>query len=167
MGTLSTYKESRNIQAKTQLTTALVQNGFLQFLVLLAMNITTMVLDQLSVASDSLILQNASYFLYVQDVINSILLSHFIINLRSKSPLNGNISQPSQLTSTTVEFASTSILGDIGEPLNDSYGLGIADVDYQNVMGSTLPMGGDDSLLHDNTANDTTEVIALCEIDRA
>ncbi|KAK7686415.1 hypothetical protein QCA50_010639 [Cerrena zonata] len=64
----------------------------------------------------------ASYFIYIQGVLNAILLSHFILDLRSIYLTDSNPSQTSH-SHTTLQFVAN-IQGNIGASLNDSWATG-------------------------------------------
>ncbi|KAK7675886.1 hypothetical protein QCA50_021178 [Cerrena zonata] len=121
VATLSTYRDSKKAKVKTRLTTTLIHNGFLQFLGLLAMNVIAVFLNIFSIASSSPTAPHATYFITLLDAVHSILLSNFMINLRSVYQSTGNLSDPGR-QSLSIHFAS-SILGNIGAPLNSSWAL--------------------------------------------
>ena len=66
------------------------------------------------------------------DRVNSILLQHFMINLRSVYATDGNQSVSGQ-QSIGVNFANT-VLGNIGAPLNGSWVNGADHVDYDEYV---------------------------------
>lgn len=63
--------------------------------------------------------------------VHSILLSNFMINLRSVYQSTGNLSDPVQ-QSLSMQFAS-SVLGNIGAPLNSSWALNMDDSEQDSL----------------------------------
>ncbi|KAK7688747.1 hypothetical protein QCA50_008286 [Cerrena zonata] len=91
----------------------------MQFGILLLLNILAVLLDILAVAADST-LTNSSEFIFIKDVLNSIILSHFILSLRSTYLTTNNPSQTS-LKQSSLHFASA-VEGNMGASLNGSWG---------------------------------------------
>ncbi|KAK7688752.1 hypothetical protein QCA50_008291 [Cerrena zonata] len=89
------------------------------FSILLLLNILVVLLDILTVASQSS-LPNASQFVVIQQVLTSIILSHFILSLKSTYHIADNPSQTSSRQSS-LHFASA-IEGNMGASLSGSWG---------------------------------------------
>ncbi|KAK7683435.1 hypothetical protein QCA50_013266 [Cerrena zonata] len=98
----------------------MIHNGSIQFGILLLLNIFAMILDVLAVASTNDGATNASEFIYIQWILTSIILSHFILDLRSIYHTTKNPSQTSSKLSS-LHFASA-IEGNMGATLATSLG---------------------------------------------
>ncbi|KAK7677148.1 hypothetical protein QCA50_019857 [Cerrena zonata] len=111
--TLSILKISQTTGTRTKLAFMLFCNGFLHFGILLILYIVAIVLDVFTVAN-TLPNKHTSLFIYIQMIIGSILLSHFILDLRSMYPTNSDSASTSQKSSTSIE-------GNFGDALNCSW----------------------------------------------
>ncbi|KAK7693364.1 hypothetical protein QCA50_002932 [Cerrena zonata] len=125
--TLSTtwgiFKAGQQLRTQTSITTVLIQNGSIQFCTLLLLNVVAMILDLLSVTNlKSNSSQDETLFIVIQEIFNSIVLSHFILNLRSIYHIDSD-SKPSFDQHSTVHFA-TFIEGNMGTSLSTSWIVG-------------------------------------------
>ncbi|CAL1698255.1 unnamed protein product [Somion occarium] len=113
--TANVFKASQSLQVKTSITILIVHNGALQFIAFLVLNTISMTLDTLSVALLSTVASNSSQVLTINSSITSILLSHFLLDLRSiyQSDSNNSNSEPG----STIHFAN-SIVGNMGATLD-------------------------------------------------
>ncbi|KAK7693029.1 hypothetical protein QCA50_002594 [Cerrena zonata] len=118
--TIYILREDGEVRATSKLTTTLVYGGSLQFSILLLLNIFAVILDILAVASNNGSIKNASVFIYIKDVLTSIIISHLILSLRSISHKSNNLSQTSS-NQSSVHFASA-IEGNIGATLSTAWG---------------------------------------------
>ncbi|KAK7688683.1 hypothetical protein QCA50_008221 [Cerrena zonata] len=116
--TVYIIKMDKAVRVSSKLTTTLAYNGSIQFGILLIVNILAVILDVLSVATDGEGAK-ASVFIYMQNVITSIVLSHFILSLRSIYHTTNNFTHPPSKNSSVL-FASA-IEGNMGATLSASW----------------------------------------------
>ncbi|KAJ3486505.1 hypothetical protein NLI96_g4200 [Meripilus lineatus] len=104
-------KMANKANTKVSLPVMFPRDGTVYFLILLAMNIVCLVSDAVSLgqASDF----GPTAIIDIQDAISSVLISHFILDLRSVYSSRG-ISNPTAMSS--VRFA-TQAVGNLGAPL--------------------------------------------------
>ncbi|KAK7688708.1 hypothetical protein QCA50_008246 [Cerrena zonata] len=107
--------------------------GSMQFGILLLLNILAILLDILAVAVNGSSFPNASVFIYIQTVLTSIILSHFILSLRSVYHTASNSSQTSSKQSS-LHFASA-IEGNMGASLSGSWGSNREEDDEEDTEG--------------------------------
>ncbi|KAK7688760.1 hypothetical protein QCA50_008299 [Cerrena zonata] len=107
--------------------------------ILLLLNILAVLLDILAVAGDGDSLPNASEFINIQQVLTSIILSHFILSLKSTYHTTNNLSQTSSKQSS-LHFASA-VEGNMGSSLSGSWGSNIEEdeEDTEGVQYSDYP----------------------------
>ncbi|KAK7676586.1 hypothetical protein QCA50_020462 [Cerrena zonata] len=103
------WETDRRVKSLSKITVMLIQNGFLQFFVLFISNIIVVILDILAIGNFVKVV-NASYFIYIQQILTSILLSHFILDLRALNPStqrthNSSISAGGSGKVSLIEFA--------------------------------------------------------------
>ncbi|KAK7683429.1 hypothetical protein QCA50_013260 [Cerrena zonata] len=98
----------------------MIYGGSIQFGILLLLNILAVLLDVLAVASNSTGGPDVSAFINIQQALTSIVLSHFILNLRSIYHTTSNPLQTSSRQSS-LYFASA-IEGNMGATLSASFG---------------------------------------------
>ncbi|KAK7689103.1 hypothetical protein QCA50_007794 [Cerrena zonata] len=109
------FRASNQINIQTSVTSILLKNGSVQFLVLLILNIVSMVLDLLSIAAVAG--DNVTTFIYINEALGSILLSRFLLDLRSVFYTGDTHDELPDRVESTVHFA-TSIVGNMGATLN-------------------------------------------------
>ncbi|KAK7693026.1 hypothetical protein QCA50_002591 [Cerrena zonata] len=137
--TIYIFREREEVRAGSKLTTRLAYGGSMQFGLLLLLNILAVLLDILAVAASSTTFPNTSQFLFIQNVLTSIILSHFILNLRSTYLTTNNPSQTSSKQSS-LHFASA-VEGNMGSSLSGSWGSNIEEdeEDTEGVQYSDYP----------------------------
>ncbi|CAL1703597.1 unnamed protein product [Somion occarium] len=113
--TRAIFKTSLQLHTDTNVTTILFRNGSLQFFVLLILNAITMTLDILSIAATAG--DTVTTFIFINEGLASVLLSRFLLDLRSVYLADGDGSDP---TVSSVRFAA-SVIGNMGAPLNASW----------------------------------------------
>ncbi|KAK7688710.1 hypothetical protein QCA50_008248 [Cerrena zonata] len=118
--TIYIFREGAEVRVGSKLTTRLAYGGSMQFGILLLLNILAVLLDILAVAGNGITSPNASEFIFIQQVLNSIILSHFILSLRSTYHTTSNPSQTSSKQSS-LHFASA-VEGNMGASLSGSWG---------------------------------------------
>ncbi|KAK7680833.1 hypothetical protein QCA50_016143 [Cerrena zonata] len=119
--TIDVVKESRRLHIKTGLSTLLIRNGSLQFLILLLLNATNVALNVLNIAA---VTSASSFFFYINLSVSSMLVSRFLLDLRSVY-LSGQ-GHDSLNSTSTIRF-SDSIIGNIGAPLDTSVAFNAGD----------------------------------------
>ncbi|CAL1698436.1 unnamed protein product [Somion occarium] len=121
--TASIYKRSRTSGARAPTVKVLLHNGSVQFIVLLLLNSVTVLLDVLNIAVPIVgQTPSASCFIFINDALTSIVVSRFILDLRSVY-LSADGDQQTQPSVSTVHFASV-IAGNIGASLHGSWATG-------------------------------------------
>ncbi|KAK7688733.1 hypothetical protein QCA50_008272 [Cerrena zonata] len=118
--TIYIFREKAEVRASSKLTTRLAYGGSMQFGTLLVLNILAVLLDILAVAESGDSFPNSSEFIFIQQVLTSIILSHFILSLRSTYLTTNNPSQTSSKQSS-LHFASA-VEGNMGASLSGSWG---------------------------------------------
>ncbi|KAK7688790.1 hypothetical protein QCA50_008330 [Cerrena zonata] len=113
--TLYIFKMDQEVRANSKLTSALLLNGSVHFGVLLILNVILVVLDVLSTSGSFANGEDFSIFIVVEEVINSIILSHFILDLRSIYHTPNNTANATS-QSSTLRFASV-LEGNMGATL--------------------------------------------------
>ncbi|KAK7690786.1 hypothetical protein QCA50_005886 [Cerrena zonata] len=116
--TIYIFKEDAQVRANSKLTTTLAYGGSIQFSVLLILNILAALLDVLAIAGDGSIASYSSSFIYIQQVLTPIILSHFILSLHSIYHTSNNSTQSTSKQSS-LQFASA-IEGNMGASLSAS-----------------------------------------------
>ncbi|KAK7688753.1 hypothetical protein QCA50_008292 [Cerrena zonata] len=117
--TIYIFKEKAEVRASSKLTTRLAYGGSMQFGTLLVLNILAVLLDILAVAGSGDSFPNISEFIFIQQVLTSIILSHFILSLHSTYHTTNNPSQTSSKQSS-LHFASA-VEGNMGASLSGSW----------------------------------------------
>jgi len=128
--TADVWKASKQMkQFKPKLSMLLLRDGTIYFVALFLLNFVTLLLDVL--ARVNVDLKGSSYFSYVTEAFGPALVARFLLDLRSTA----EISPPDHSGEmTTINFAGTSIVGDLAAPLGpDSTWLTSAagDVEYE------------------------------------
>ncbi|EJF57155.1 hypothetical protein DICSQDRAFT_174213 [Dichomitus squalens LYAD-421 SS1] len=80
--TYQSYRAQRGIHIRSSLTSAMLYNGSIYFLVLASLNALDLALVTLGLAQNSFLFRNVSYVGLFADVLTAILISRFILNLR-------------------------------------------------------------------------------------
>ncbi|KAI0937584.1 hypothetical protein AcV7_003580 [Taiwanofungus camphoratus] len=123
---------------KISVTMLLLRDGTIYFSVLLALNITYIIIYFLNVY-----ISIGLFF----DVFTSILISHLFLNLRQVHLVQGHLS--SELSQTSdLQFASR-IVGNLGAPLN--HGSPLSDHALESEPGFALDVSITNALQHDQT----------------
>ncbi|KAK7688703.1 hypothetical protein QCA50_008241 [Cerrena zonata] len=131
--TIYIFREKAELRAHSKLTTRLAYGGSMEFGILLLLNILAVLLDILAVAGDGNNFPNGSEFIFIKDVLNSIILSHFILSLRSTYHTTNNPSQTSSKQSS-LHFASA-VEGNMGASLSGSWGSNRDDEEQKDTEG--------------------------------
>lgn len=113
--TVNTLRESERLHIEAGLSRMLVLNGSLQFCTLLVSNIILMVLDILAIAVPEGWNSNATNFIYINEVLTSILLSMLLLDLRSMHLLDAAGNADTAISS--VKFADA-VLATMGATSN-------------------------------------------------
>ncbi|KAI0075190.1 hypothetical protein K474DRAFT_1676582 [Panus rudis PR-1116 ss-1] len=106
----------RNIGGLSQgkgVATILFRNGIIQFLVLTLMNVISMILDIWAIGNPDFVQDHATYFIYVAEAVSTIVLSRFILDLRTA--YSDETHETYSLGTETIRFAAN-----IGAPLDNS-----------------------------------------------
>ncbi|KAK7692452.1 hypothetical protein QCA50_004077 [Cerrena zonata] len=124
--TWRTLKTALKSKSPFTLTSMLLINGSIQFGILLVLNVIAAILDLRSaIVTLGNSGQDASSFVAIQQILNSILLSHFILDLRSIYAIGSKPSDSSQSSykTETVQFAAH-IQSNLGASLDSSWATG-------------------------------------------
>ncbi|KAK7688670.1 hypothetical protein QCA50_008208 [Cerrena zonata] len=151
--TADIIRTSRDLHVKTNVATLLVRNGSFQFVILLLLNLLSVILDALSLAVPLGKSSNTTYFIYINEGLTSIILAHFLLDLRSVYLKNGQLDADS-----SIQF-SESILANMGASLNDAWVGDVMNRDSESetvLSDKPLSVGLLDSDIDHNT-NDTGE----------
>ncbi|CAL1714727.1 unnamed protein product [Somion occarium] len=152
--TLQLVKEGRRLQVKTKLSSLLIRNGVVQFGALLALNVLTIILDVLSIATDQ---TSASEFVYLNNAVASILISRFLLDLRLVYLSDGRGTESDQPEMSSVHFA-TAVLGNIGAPVEYTSWLSGSDHDRESEGGNSIVYTNDPLA---TALSDTVETMEL------
>ncbi|KAK7682106.1 hypothetical protein QCA50_014692 [Cerrena zonata] len=164
----SILRASSEARVQTTLTSTLLRNGSIQFGTLLVLNIIAVILDSLSVANiQEASISSLSNFIYFQQIFNSILLSHFILDLHSIYLTESNPGSQTNPRSTGMEFAA-SVQGNIAASLDISWATGEEserDIEEdEEIWYSNNPLT--DGLLQDIGGGESDERTKISEVDK-
>ncbi|KAK7678030.1 hypothetical protein QCA50_018971 [Cerrena zonata] len=105
------FKANETVRAQSKLLSTLVENGTIQFGTFVLLNVVAITLDLLSITDN---IGNASqdftFFIFIQEGLNSIILSRFILNLHSIYHID-NTSFDASHTSTSINFVPATLDG--------------------------------------------------------
>ncbi|KAK7688652.1 hypothetical protein QCA50_008190 [Cerrena zonata] len=157
--TIYIFREDAEVRANNRLTTALLYNGSVQFSLMLLFNILSMILDIVNVASDGATIPHATFFIYIQNTLISIILSRFILSLRCIYHTTNNPAESSSKYSS-VHFASA-IEGNMGATLSDSWAEGREESDQglEEIQYSEYPFSTGLSDIKENSSSHATATI--------
>ncbi|KAI0082851.1 hypothetical protein K474DRAFT_1767614 [Panus rudis PR-1116 ss-1] len=142
------YRRTQELSIRTEIYSLLVTTGIIQFLMLLALNIVSMVFDVLSITT---VTTKVSQALVLAEVLSAIIICRFLLDLRTIYPDNSSTFTGEPMTAqSSVRFAN-SVVGNIGAPLRTN------DLSWSSIAEDTEPSGpGDDRPIYSDEPFEAT-----------